>query len=182
LEARRERLLALEVFFLGTAMVISPLILRGGAPTGPLVQLGSARRAKPAAALLAQRRLGQTEQYRVAHQRLQVELVAAEPVGLEVIGVFLVQLAHLGLELASDRFQAAPALTDPGRPDRSGGHHPSVDRLQEHLDRQFGVIRDVGPGYHQSRQDAPALLPARAGFGQGGDIDQEGRTRLQLMS
>src|SRR5437588_9735352 len=113
-EARRLRLLALEVFFLGTAIFVSFALVGAQRverrPSGvhhlhhvPAVALVAVRptfRAQTQAVLIAERGLGQLEQYSVARQRRQVDLVASKRIGLLAVAVLFVQLADVRADLA----------------------------------------------------------------------------------
>src|SRR5436190_18503277 len=94
-DARRLRLLAFDVFFLGTATSAPGLVgaegverrpprvaILGDATARPLVQVGPARGAEPPAVVTAQRRLRELEQHGLARQWLEVDLVVDERVAL----------------------------------------------------------------------------------------------------
>src|SRR4051812_40339667 len=78
-----------------------------------LVAVGPAFGAEALAVLRAEGRQGQLEQYSVARQRRQVDLVAMQRIGLLAVAALLVELAGVRVDLAGDSAQAAPALPDP---------------------------------------------------------------------
>ena len=88
---------------------------------------------RAAARRVAQRGERQGEQDGVADQRLEVDLVAVEQVGLALGRVALEHLADLGDGLAPNLAQAAAALPDPRRPHRAGGDDRAPGRLEHEL-------------------------------------------------
>src|SRR5262249_13701286 len=136
LEARRLRLLAFEVFFLGTAIVVSFALGRvvpEGVECRPpgvddadhvsavaLVAVGPTFGAQTQAVVEAEGRLGQLEQHSVARQGRQIDLVAPKRIGLLTVTVLLIQLTNVAVDHASDRPKAAPALPRPRRGHISG--------------------------------------------------------------
>ena len=148
-EARRLRLFALDVFFLGTAMSIVSFafglsfgfgwwfglggiqVLESRPPGIGVVSLAPATAlcegrpthgAQPLAILAAQRYQREFQEHGVACQRLQVHLVAGKRIDLLAVGVRFEQLPHCGSNLPGGRAEAANALPHPG-----GAHRPLSD-------------------------------------------------------
>src|SRR5207302_1515212 len=91
----------------------SVISLCGAVPAVALVAVGSASRAQPLALLRAEGGQWQFQQDSVACQRLEVDLVAVERIGLLEVAVLFEQLAHGGMNLTPGCADAAPALPFP---------------------------------------------------------------------
>src|SRR5689334_6358096 len=129
LEARRVRDFIFEVFFLGTAIGrclalfavggaqlvedAPPRIHRGCARAGALVAVDPAVGAQTQALLSAEGRLGQLEHDSFARQRLQVDLVVVERVGLPLLVGGLEHLPDLALQAPVGGLEAAGAGAGP---------------------------------------------------------------------
>ena len=61
-------------------------------------------------------------------------MIAEDRVGLALLRLAHEQLLHVGRRRARYRHEAAAALADPRRRDRSGDDHTTLDRLQGHLE------------------------------------------------
>jgi hypothetical protein len=154
-DARRLRLFAFEVFFLGTAIDARSLVLvlsefvqsgppwigrRSFVPARALVAVGSALWAQALAILRTEGCLGQLGQDSFAHHLLQVDLAVNEGVGLTLVEVLFEGLEHLDIADAAHLCEASPTGALPLEIDLSTHVHR---RATARLERDIGC--DVAP-------------------------------------
>src|SRR4051794_13538833 len=178
LEARRLRLFAFEVFFLGTAIVFSfdldysgrvgaqriqcrpprvPVLVVGVVRC--LVQIGPAPGAQPAAVLRAERGLRQLQEHHLARQWLEVDLFVAKRIAVPFGGLVPGGLPEAGPHLAPAPLEAPPALAGPWRHGGARGQQPALPhRLEQHVEADVGVVRDAAGADRQARQAAGNVL------------------------
>src|SRR3954453_4340588 len=111
-----------------------------GVPAVALVAIGPALGAEALAVLAAEGRQGQLEQYSVARQRRQVDLVAAKRIGLLAVAPLLVQLSGVGVELTGHGTQAAAAVADPAGADVGDDQDVGAGRLQSGVHEDVSII------------------------------------------
>src|SRR5690606_11658751 len=104
------------------------------------------------AGLAAERGERQREEDGVAHDRLEVHLVAVDRVGLALGGADLEDLLDGGLDRAGDRLEAAAALALPRGGDRALHGYAAVAGLEGHVDVDRRVVGDAGGGDGQPGQ------------------------------
>ena len=112
--------------------------------------------AQPGAVFLASRREWQCENQGISQGWLKIKQVPVQRVpaltGIPTALLITEQLLTPDTKGLGYRRQAARALPGHRRGDRGGDEHPLGDRLQPHLDVQFGALRNPGHAGVQVRR------------------------------
>ncbi len=108
----------------------------------------------------AQRGQRQAEEQSVPRERLQVEMVGAEGIGVLVSPPSgSVQLPDRRFDAPRHSAKATAARTDPSGADGAVGLDPADDDAQHHVHRGGPAIGDAGVGNPQLAEPPGALLP-----------------------
>jgi hypothetical protein len=198
LDARRLRLFAFDVFFLGTAMEVGFLVLQDverrpsrigwcdAVPAVALVAVGSASRAQTLTVLSAEGYQRQFQQDSVARQWLKVDLVAVQRIRLLEVAVLFEQLPHAGPDLSLGWPEAPPTIPHPRSGHGAGGDDAAVHHLNHDVDLDFGSRGNVASGDLEAADRPSPLLTdppvvAASERGEGND-KRTGGHRLSLRS